>query len=144
MDASPVRPPPLARWPGSTKAQQTKCRHRHFILQGQTRHICLHAGEFCIPFGLVASPEVRCIESGRVGATRRCFRCQDGPVARLTNLQFNLKITKGNTIVAFEKLWFLQKGHALRFAIAGSGPEFDEMVNRVTSVVEETYPLDEL
>lgn len=47
-------------------------------------------------------------------------------------------------MVAFEKLWFLQKGHALRFATAGSGPEFDEMVNRVSSVVEENYPLDKL
>jgi glutamyl-tRNA synthetase len=45
--------------------------------------------------------------------------------------------------VAFEKLWFLQKAHAQRFAASG-GPEFDEMVNRVSSVVEETYLLDKL
>lgn len=58
-------------------------------------------------------------------------------------VQFNLKITRGNTVVAFEKLWFLQKAHAQQFA-ANGGPEFDEMVKRVSSVVEETYPLDKL
>lgn len=57
--------------------------------------------------------------------------------------QFNLKITRGNTVVAFEKLWFLQKAHAQRFAASG-GPEFDEMVNRVRLAVEEKYPLDKL
>ncbi|KAJ5782542.1 hypothetical protein N7457_004316 [Penicillium paradoxum] len=56
---------------------------------------------------------------------------------------FNLKITRGNTVVAFEKLWFLQKAHAQRFA-ANGGPEFDEMVKRVSSVVEETHPVDKL
>lgn len=57
--------------------------------------------------------------------------------------QFNLKITRGNTVVAFEKLWFLQKAHAQRFAATG-GPEFDEMVSRVTKAVEETYPAAQL
>lgn len=52
---------------------------------------------------------------------------------------FNLKITRGNTVVAFEKLWFLQKAHAQRFAASG-GPEFDQMVNSVSAVVEETHP----
>ncbi|KAJ6099194.1 hypothetical protein N7467_000729 [Penicillium canescens] len=56
---------------------------------------------------------------------------------------FNLKITRGNTVVAFEKLWFLQKAHAQRFAASG-GPEFDEMVSRVSSVVEADYPHDKL
>ncbi|KAJ6113607.1 Glutamate--tRNA ligase [Penicillium sp. IBT 18751x] len=51
---------------------------------------------------------------------------------------FNLKFTRGNTTVAFEKLWFLQKAHAQRFA-ANGGPEFDDMVNRVCEVVEENY-----
>lgn len=49
---------------------------------------------------------------------------------------FNLKITRGNTVVAFEKLWFLQKAHAQRFAADG-GHDFDQMVNRVSAVVEE-------
>ncbi|KAJ5165990.1 hypothetical protein N7492_006286 [Penicillium capsulatum] len=52
---------------------------------------------------------------------------------------FNLKITRGNTVVAFEKLWFLQKAHAQRFA-ANGGPEFDEMVSRVCTVVKERFP----
>ncbi|KGO70217.1 Aminoacyl-tRNA synthetase, class I, anticodon-binding domain, subdomain 2 [Penicillium expansum] len=56
---------------------------------------------------------------------------------------FNLKITRGNTVVSFEKLQFLQKAHVQRFAKSG-GPEFDEMVKKVTSVVEESHPLDKL
>ncbi|KAJ5497287.1 Aminoacyl-tRNA synthetase class I anticodon-binding domain subdomain 2 [Penicillium fimorum] len=43
---------------------------------------------------------------------------------------FNLKITRGNTVVSFEKLQFLQKAHIQRL--------------KVTSVVEESYPLDKL
>jgi glutamyl-tRNA synthetase len=30
-------------------------------------------------------------------------------------LQFDMKFTKGNTIVAFEKLWYLQRAHAERY-----------------------------
>ncbi|KXG47852.1 Aminoacyl-tRNA synthetase, class I, anticodon-binding domain, subdomain 2 [Penicillium griseofulvum] len=56
---------------------------------------------------------------------------------------FNLKITRGNTVVSFEKLQFLQKAHIQRLVKSG-GPEFDEMVKKVSSVVEESYPLDEL
>ncbi|GAB1202491.1 hypothetical protein APSETT445_001108 [Aspergillus pseudonomiae] len=56
---------------------------------------------------------------------------------------FNLKITKGNTVVAFEKLWFLQKAHAQRFATSG-GSEFEEMVSRVSRAVEETCPSQQL
>ncbi|KAF7716183.1 Glutamate--tRNA ligase, mitochondrial [Penicillium ucsense] len=48
---------------------------------------------------------------------------------------FNLKITRGNTVVAFEKLWFLQKAHAQRYAAKG-GPQFDEMVDKVCQVVQ--------
>jgi glutamyl-tRNA synthetase len=48
-----------------------------------------------------------------------------------------LKITRGNTVVAFEKLWFLQKAHAQRFA-ANGGAEFDDMVFSVSKVVEST------
>ncbi|OJJ51213.1 hypothetical protein ASPZODRAFT_148537 [Penicilliopsis zonata CBS 506.65] len=54
---------------------------------------------------------------------------------------FNLKITRGNTVVAFEKLWFLQKAHAQRFAATG-GPQIDEMVNKVSSIVESTSSED--
>ncbi|KAL3478652.1 hypothetical protein BJX99DRAFT_102785 [Aspergillus californicus] len=56
---------------------------------------------------------------------------------------FNLKITRGNTVVAFEKLWFLQKSHAQRFA-ANGGPQFDEMVSSVSKVVESTFPPEHL
>ncbi|RHZ44743.1 glutamate--tRNA ligase MSE1 [Aspergillus thermomutatus] len=56
---------------------------------------------------------------------------------------FDLKITRGNTVVAFEKLWFLQKAHAQRFAATG-GPVFDEMVAKVSQAVEETSPADQL
>ncbi|THC92963.1 hypothetical protein EYZ11_007554 [Aspergillus tanneri] len=56
---------------------------------------------------------------------------------------FNLKITRGNTVVAFEKLWFLQKAHAQRFA-ATNAPEFEETVSRVSQVVESTYPIAQL
>ncbi|KAI9368085.1 hypothetical protein BJX61DRAFT_246681 [Aspergillus egyptiacus] len=56
---------------------------------------------------------------------------------------FNLKITRGNTVVALEKLWFLQKNHAQRFA-ANGGPEFDKMVSDVSKIVESTFPSKEL
>lgn len=52
--------------------------------------------------------------------------------------KFNLKITRGNTVVAFEKLWFLQKAHAQRAALNG-GPDFENMVDRVRTSVEETH-----
>lgn len=45
--------------------------------------------------------------------------------------------------MAFEKLWFLQKAHAQRFASTG-GPEFDQMVARVSQVVEDTYAREQL
>ncbi|KAI9930394.1 hypothetical protein ASPWEDRAFT_26922 [Aspergillus wentii DTO 134E9] len=56
---------------------------------------------------------------------------------------FNLKITKGNTIVAFEKLGFLQKAHAQRFA-ANGGPSFDKTVSWIASAVQETYSPEQL
>ncbi|KAL4797938.1 hypothetical protein BDV19DRAFT_358277 [Aspergillus venezuelensis] len=56
---------------------------------------------------------------------------------------FTLKITRGNTVVAFEKLWFLQKAHAQRFA-ATEGPEFNDMVAAVSKEVENTMPADSL
>ncbi|KAJ5690573.1 hypothetical protein N7462_004965 [Penicillium macrosclerotiorum] len=70
---------------------------------------------------------------------------QKSDVFNLEELEqiFNLKITRGNTVVAFEKLWFLQKAHAQRFA-ANSGPQFDEMVNRTCAIVKETHPEEKL
>jgi glutamyl-tRNA synthetase len=54
-----------------------------------------------------------------------------------------LKITRGNTVVAFEKLWFLQKAHAQRFATTG-GVEFEQMVSTVCSAVEKKHSLETL
>ncbi|KAL5355797.1 hypothetical protein BJX96DRAFT_171002 [Aspergillus floccosus] len=70
---------------------------------------------------------------------------QKSDVFNLKELEdiFTLKITRGNTVVAFEKLWFLQKAHAQRFASTG-GPEFDQMVAKVSHVVEETYHREQL
>ena len=48
--------------------------------------------------------------------------------------QFNLKITKGNTVVAFEKLNFLQEQHARR-KIAAHGEEFEQMIRDVASAL---------
>lgn len=56
---------------------------------------------------------------------------------------FNLKFTKGNTIVAFEKLWYLQTAHAKKYATEG-GPGFDQMVARVSDLVATAYPDEEL
>ncbi|KAJ5098132.1 hypothetical protein N7532_005133 [Penicillium argentinense] len=65
---------------------------------------------------------------------------QKSDVFNLEELEniFNLKITRGNTVVAFEKLWFLQKAHAQRLAAAG-GPDFDQMVSRASATVKENY-----
>lgn len=60
----------------------------------------------------------------------------------LTLKQFDLKLTKGNTIVAFEKLWFLQKAHAQRHAASG-GLQFDDLVHRVSSAAEKQFNPDE-
>lgn len=57
--------------------------------------------------------------------------------------QFDLKITRGDTVVAFEKLWYLQKARAQQFAENG-GPGFDEMVDRVRAVVENTHSREDL
>lgn len=63
---------------------------------------------------------------------------QKSDIFNLNELEniFNLKITRGNTVVAFEKLWFLQKAHAQRFAADG-GHDFDQMVDRVSTIVVE-------
>lgn len=46
-------------------------------------------------------------------------------------------------MVSFEKLQFLQKAHIQRLVKSG-GPEFDEMVKKVSLVVEESHSLDKL
>ena len=51
---------------------------------------------------------------------------------------FDLKITKGNTIVSFEKLAFLQERHALRRISAGGTP-LDQMVRDVALALLESY-----
>jgi len=54
-----------------------------------------------------------------------------------------LKITKGNTVVSFEKLWFLQKAHAQR-VVATGGVEFKNMVTKVSEAVERLWPRNQL
>ncbi|EXJ72150.1 glutamyl-tRNA synthetase [Cladophialophora psammophila CBS 110553] len=51
---------------------------------------------------------------------------------------FNLKITKGNTIVSFDKLHFLQEQHARRRVLAG-GEHFEQMIRDVAIAVLEKY-----
>ncbi|KKZ67581.1 glutamyl-tRNA synthetase [[Emmonsia] crescens] len=56
---------------------------------------------------------------------------------------FDLKLTKGNTIVSFEKLWFLQSAHAQRYAAEG-GPEAESMINRIEKAVKAQYTAKQL
>ncbi|OAL24217.1 hypothetical protein AYO22_05877 [Fonsecaea multimorphosa] len=58
-------------------------------------------------------------------------------LAQLESL-FDLKITKGNTIVSFDKLNFLQEQHARRRILAG-GEGFEQMVRDVAVAVLERY-----
>ena len=58
--------------------------------------------------------------------------------------QFNLKITRGNTVVSFEKLWFLQKAHAQRAAMNPNSPTFEEMAARVSKLVQENHSTEQL
>lgn len=57
---------------------------------------------------------------------------QKNDIMNLKELEqlFDLKITKGNTVVAFEKLQFLQEQHARRRVTAG-GEEFEQMIRDV-------------
>jgi len=57
--------------------------------------------------------------------------------------EFSLKFTKGNAIVAFEKLWFLQQNHAQRI-IKDGGPPFGKMVGDVLSEAAKCYPSADL
>src|SRR2546429_1723029 len=49
--------------------------------------------------------------------------------------QFDLKFTKGNTVVTFEKLWFLQKQHA-QIASEKRNKNFEDMIDRVQATVQ--------
>ncbi|EEH44798.2 glutamate-tRNA ligase [Paracoccidioides brasiliensis Pb18] len=56
---------------------------------------------------------------------------------------FDLKLTKGNAIVSFEKLWFLQSAHAQRYATKG-GPEFEFMIDRIEKALKQRYTSEQL
>ncbi|EEH35583.2 glutamyl-tRNA synthetase, mitochondrial [Paracoccidioides lutzii Pb01] len=56
---------------------------------------------------------------------------------------FDLKLTKGNTIVSFEKLWFLQSAHAQRYATKG-GPEIKFMIDRIEKALKNRYTSEQL
>nr|OQO29780.1 hypothetical protein B0A51_03695 [Rachicladosporium sp. CCFEE 5018] len=56
---------------------------------------------------------------------------------------FDLKFTRGNTMVLMEKLWFLQKNHVqLRCERVRNGEEhaLDDVLNHVVQEVERAYP----
>lgn len=65
---------------------------------------------------------------------------QKSDVMNLTELEsiFDLKITKGNTIVAFEKLAYLQEQHTRRKIRAG-GAEFEQLIRDVAVALLEKY-----
>lgn len=54
---------------------------------------------------------------------------------------FSLKFTKGNTIVTFGKLHFLQRAHASA-RIRGSGQGLQEMIDEIVAILEKKYPED--
>ena len=51
---------------------------------------------------------------------------------------FDLKFTKGNTIVSFDKLRFLQQQHASQY-ISQEGESFQQMVQEVARAIERTH-----
>ena len=61
----------------------------------------------------------------------------------LTILQFDLKFTKGNTIVNFQKLNYLQKLYAQKF-VAEGGTRFKTMVDQVMLVLEKYEKLHQM
>lgn len=65
---------------------------------------------------------------------------QKSDVMDLAELEatFDLKITKGNTIVAFEKLGYLQEQHARR-RIRAAGEDFEQLIRDVAVVLLEKY-----
>lgn len=57
---------------------------------------------------------------------------------------FDLKFTKGNTVVSFDKLWFLQKNHAkiiIKRAMKSEQPDpsFENLVDFVVNAAEKKY-----
>lgn len=56
---------------------------------------------------------------------------------------FDLKITKGNTIVAFEKLNFLQEKHARR-RIDNNGEQLDQIIEDVSAILRKTYDVEDI
>jgi glutamyl-tRNA synthetase len=81
--------------------------------------------------------ELESIVRNTFGVSKVCIR------TILTHRQFNLKITKGNTIVAFDKLWFLQKAHAQRFALEG-GSEFEDLVDKISEAAAVRWTNEQL
>ena len=65
---------------------------------------------------------------------------QKNDVMNLVELEnmFDLKITKGNTIVSFDKLKYLQEQHARR-RITSGGEEFEQMIRDVAVAVLDQY-----
>ncbi len=57
--------------------------------------------------------------------------------------KFDMRFTKGNTIVTFGKLWHLQKNFAQRYAEQG-GAELDSIVDRLHSLVARYGVTEEL
>ncbi|RDW79281.1 glutamate--tRNA ligase MSE1 [Aspergillus mulundensis] len=56
---------------------------------------------------------------------------------------FNMKFTRGNTIVAFSKLWFLQSAHAQRYSDKGL-EQLNEITSAVAKAVRSTASPEEL
>ncbi|KAI9718440.1 MAG: hypothetical protein M1812_004161 [Candelaria pacifica] len=55
---------------------------------------------------------------------------------------FDLKFTKGNTLVTFEKLWYLQKHH-VQLSAERNGPEMTEIVHRLLKSLREHPEFDQ-
>ncbi|KAI5291274.1 Glutamate--tRNA ligase mitochondrial [Ascosphaera aggregata] len=56
---------------------------------------------------------------------------------------FDLKLTKGNAIVNFDKMWFLQKAHSLRYAKEG-GRGLEAMVEKVVQATQARFTPEQL
>ena len=56
----------------------------------------------------------------------------------LTRIQFDMKFTKGNTIVQPHKLMYLQKKYAAKYADEG-GPQFEALVDRLFEAVQQEF-----
>lgn len=63
----------------------------------------------------------------------------------LIPLQFSMKFTTGDTVVTFDKLWYLQKAHAERYAksdTTGHGPKILLMTGPILEVLKEENWID--